>query len=79
MFAEFEWRVHQRAEQGEALTAEIICGLYLDLLRQYFGPDLVIDDYMKWEWTVSPIFTTPITCSSTRPVFPPLWRCPDRF
>ena len=56
MFAEFEWRVHQRAEQGEALTAEIICGLYLDLLRQYFGPDLVIDDYMKWEWTRIPHF-----------------------
>ncbi|MDW7657494.1 MAG: oligoendopeptidase F [Bacillota bacterium] len=56
MFAEFEWLVHQRAEQGEALTAEIICSLYLGLLRQYFGPDLVIDEYMKWEWTRIPHF-----------------------
>ena len=56
MFAEFEWQAHRRAEQGEALTAEILCGLYLDLLRQYFGPDLVIDDFMKWEWTRIPHF-----------------------
>lgn len=56
MFAEFEWLVHQRAEQGEALTADVMCQLYLGLLRQYFGPDLVIDDYMKWEWARIPHF-----------------------
>ncbi len=56
MFAEFEWLAHQKAEQGEALTAEGICQLYLGLLRQYFGPDLVIDDYMKWEWSRIPHF-----------------------
>ncbi len=56
MFAEFEWLAHQRLEQGEALTAENLCQLYLDLLRQYFGPDLAIDDYMKWEWSRIPHF-----------------------
>ncbi len=56
MFAEFEWLAHQRAEQGEALTAEVFCSLYLDLLRRYFGPHVAIDDYMKWEWARIPHF-----------------------
>ncbi len=56
MFAEFEWSVHQRVEQGEALTADTICTVYQGLLSQYFGPDVVIDDFMKWEWTRIPHF-----------------------
>lgn len=56
LFSEFEWLSHQKVEQGESLTAETICTLYLDLLRRYFGPDVVIDDYMKWEWARIPHF-----------------------
>lgn len=56
LFSEFEWLSHQKVEQGESLTAETICALYLDLLRRYFGPDVVIDDYMKWEWARIPHF-----------------------
>lgn len=56
MFAEFEWLAHQRAEQGEALTAESLCVIYSDLLRRYFGPDVIIDDYMQWEWSRIPHF-----------------------
>jgi len=56
MFAEFEMAVHARAEAGEALTAETLCGLYGDLLRVYFGPGVEIDEYMHWEWARIPHF-----------------------
>lgn len=56
MFAEFELIVHQRLEKGEALSAESLCLIYEDLLRQYFGPDVVIDSYMRAEWSRIPHF-----------------------
>ncbi len=56
MFAEFEWKVHQMAEAGEPLTAERFCQVYHELLTLYFGPDVVIDDYMDWEWARIPHF-----------------------
>lgn len=56
LFAEFEWQAHQQAEAGEALTAEWLCGLYGKLLADYYSPAVVIDDYMKWEWTRIPHF-----------------------
>ena len=56
MFAEFEWIVHTRAEAGEPLTAERLCAMYEELLHKYFGPDVVIDSYMRWEWARIPHF-----------------------
>ena len=56
MFAEFEMIVHQKMEQGEALSAEAFCQVYEELLRQYFGPGVVIDPYMRYEWTRIPHF-----------------------
>ena len=56
LFAEFEWRSHQRAEAGEALTADWLCDFYSRLLADYYCPAVVIDDYMKWEWTRIPHF-----------------------
>ena len=37
LFAEFELRIHERAEKGETLTGESMTKLYLDLLRTYYG------------------------------------------
>lgn len=56
MFAEFELKVHEMAERGEPLTGETLCGVYGGLLRDYFGPDVEIDDYMRWEWARIPHF-----------------------
>lgn len=56
MFAEFELKVHEMAERGEPLTAESMCQVYHELLRDYFGPDVVIDPYMDWEWARIPHF-----------------------
>lgn len=56
MFAEFELKVHAMAEAGEPLTAEALCGVYHGLLVDYFGPKVVIDPYMDWEWARIPHF-----------------------
>lgn len=56
MFAEFEWMVHQKIEQGEAVTSKTLCDMYAGLLRDYFGNDVVVDEYMHWEWARIPHF-----------------------
>lgn len=56
MFAEFEKIIHERAEAGEALTAELLSSIYHDLNVQYYGPDMVIDDYIDLEWARIPHF-----------------------
>jgi oligoendopeptidase F len=37
LFAEFELRIHERAEKDEPLTGEKLSELYLGLLREYYG------------------------------------------
>lgn len=49
MFAEFEKRIHAMAEAGEPLTVESIKSTYGGLLRDYFGPDFVIDQELELE------------------------------
>ncbi|MDO4582230.1 MAG: oligoendopeptidase F [Bacillota bacterium] len=56
MFAEFELRAHQLAQQGEALTAGRLCELYYQLNRDYFGEEMVIDEAIAWEWARIPHF-----------------------
>ncbi|MBT7310980.1 oligoendopeptidase F family protein, partial [bacterium] len=43
MFAEFEYEIHRRGEQGLTLTAESLDELYLEILRKYWGPDVEFD------------------------------------
>lgn len=56
MFAEFELEVHRRIENRQPVTAESLGDLYGSLLEKYFGNDVVIDDYMKYEWARIPHF-----------------------
>ncbi len=49
MFAEFEKKVHAMAEAGEPLTVESIKSTYGGLLRDYFGPEFVIDPQLALE------------------------------
>lgn len=56
MFAEFEKIIHEKAESGEALTAELLCSIYRDLNILYYGPDMVVDDYIDMEWARIPHF-----------------------
>lgn len=59
MFAEFECKVHQMAEAGEALTASNLCQIYYELNQLYFGKDIQIDREIEMEWARIPHFYTP--------------------
>jgi len=54
MFAEFERDIHQHVEAGGALTADYLCDHYLSLNKKYFGPDVEIDESIKYEWARIP-------------------------
>jgi len=56
MFAEFEKIIHEKAEQGEALTPQSLNHIYLDLNRLYYGPRIVLDEEIAWEWARIPHF-----------------------
>lgn len=56
MFAEFERDIHAHVEAGGSLTADFLCNHYLSLVKLYFGPDVVIDDEIKYEWARIPHF-----------------------
>ncbi|BCJ95462.1 oligoendopeptidase F [Anaerocolumna cellulosilytica] len=58
MFAEFEMITHQKAQEGTALTADILCEIYRGLIEQYFGSDIVIDKEIDMEWSRIPHFYT---------------------
>jgi len=59
MFAEFEAETHRRAGEGEVLTAEVLCKIYHRLNEEYFGPDMVVDQEIDYEWSRIPHFYTP--------------------
>ena len=56
MFAEFEKEAHAMCERGEALTPEALSNVYLKLIHEYFGDDMVVDDKVKYEWARIPHF-----------------------
>lgn len=58
MFAEFEMLMHRMYAQGEALTAERVCEVYLELNKKYFGDDMVSDPQIALEWARIPHFYT---------------------
>ncbi len=58
-FAEFELRIHEKAERGEPLTGDILSQLYGDILKKYYGHDkgiCHIDDLYTVEWAYVPHF-----------------------
>lgn len=56
MFAEFELLVHSKIEDKQPVTAQILCEIYASLLKTYFGENVIIDEYMNWEWARIPHF-----------------------
>ena len=58
-FAEFELRIHEKAERGEPLTGDVLSKLYGDILKKYYGHDkgvCYIDDKYTVEWAYVPHF-----------------------
>jgi len=56
MFAEFELKIHQAEESGDALTLETFTGIYHELLQAYHGPELVLDPMLDLECLRIPHF-----------------------
>ena len=59
MFAEFELKIHEMQEAGEALSGSKMTAVYLDLLKKYHGHDegvMTIDEAYAIEWAYIPHF-----------------------
>ncbi len=56
MFAEFERDMHALCEKGVPLTAERINEHYYGLVKRYFGPRVVCDKQIAFEWMRIPHF-----------------------
>lgn len=56
MFAEFEKIIHEKVEAGEPLTTDILCEIYYNLNRDYYGPEIILDDEIAMEWARIPHF-----------------------
>ena len=56
MFAEFEMTAHKMADEGQPLNSHSLNEVYHDLLSRYFGPDVILDDEVSFEWSRIPHF-----------------------
>jgi len=56
MFAEFELKIHNFAEQGMPLTPALLKAEYRQLNEEYFGPDVHVDEEVDIEWARIPHF-----------------------
>lgn len=59
MFASFEREVHARNERGEDVTPKTLGKIWHDLNVKYYGPDMVVDDLIDYEWSRIPHFYSP--------------------
>jgi oligoendopeptidase F len=65
MFSEFERDLYARAENGEAITADMLDAMWHDLNIKYYGPQIVVDKEIDAEWSRIPHFTSPASPPQT--------------
>ena len=56
MFADFELQAHRLVEKGQPITPDVLSGIYMKLLKDYYGDSVTIDDMYKYTWTRIPHF-----------------------
>ncbi len=56
MFAEFEQQLHERVEEGDALSVDSLNEMWGNLLTRYLGPDFELDELAKVGWAWIPHF-----------------------
>lgn len=56
MFAEFEMIVYSKTEKGEALSPDILSGLYKEIYQKYWGPGMDVGDEEENTWARIPHF-----------------------
>lgn len=59
LFAEFEKLTHAAVEQNEALTADKLESIWMELNRRYYGEEVILDDELRAEWSRIPHFYRP--------------------
>ena len=59
MFAEFEKKTHEMAENGQPLNVDVFNQTYETLFREYNGDEIVFDDEVKYGWSRIPHFYRP--------------------
>ncbi len=55
-FAEFEKTTNEMVEKGESLNAENVSKVYKEINERYYGPDMISDDEIAYEWARIPHF-----------------------
>ncbi|MBP5669487.1 MAG: oligoendopeptidase F, partial [Lachnospiraceae bacterium] len=55
-FAEFEMKSNELCESGESLNAENLNAMYYELNQRYYGPDMISDEQIAYEWARIPHF-----------------------
>ncbi|HEY7806513.1 MAG TPA: M3 family oligoendopeptidase [Croceibacterium sp.] len=55
-FAEFELKAHELAEKGEGVSGEKFNQVYMDILKRYMGPKMILPGYIANEWAYIPHF-----------------------
>ncbi|MCX7884298.1 MAG: oligoendopeptidase F [Caloramator sp.] len=50
MFSEFEKQIHEKVAKGEALTAEVLNKMWLDLIKKYNGSSYFVDEAVGINW-----------------------------
>ena len=58
MFAEFEMKIHDKYQAGIPLTEEEFSNTYYELNKLYFGPNMISDEEIRYEWERIPHFYT---------------------
>lgn len=56
MFADFELQAHRLAEHGQPITAEVLNGIYRQLLQDYYGDSVTLDELYQYTWARIPHF-----------------------
>ena len=55
-FAEFEKITNEMVENGDSLNAENLSTIYKDINERYYGPDMISDPEIAYEWARIPHF-----------------------
>jgi len=56
LFADYELQAHKLVEAGEPITAEVLGNIYMQLLKDYYGDSVALDDLYKYTWARIPHF-----------------------
>lgn len=56
MFAEFERKIYDMISSDKPVSADILSEEYYKLNKIYFGNDVYVDDYIRYEWARIPHF-----------------------